>query len=298
MADEIVYVTITESLVDVVEVESYIPEPLQVNVQITGAEGFTFVTDTEPETEYVGHTWFKPSTGEAFVWHSGQWRSFPELAVPTGTIIQGGWTTAPAGCAFLNGQTLVDGALTYPLLAAYYPSWVSGDDIVLPDVAGMTLIATNGTPGTTPITSNSKTVTITANNLPTHTHPAGSLGTGVESQGHVHYLNSTAGGWAATATMGNPSADHTHDSGHGTNWGSQSPLGSGNSWAFPGGSSNRTTGTVSAWHTHALSGYTTGAHQQHTHAVTGSTGNNSTSATALPYNTTPAHMLVKYAVKL
>ena len=217
-------------------------------------------------------------------------------AVPSGTIIQGGWTTEPPNFKFLNGQTITDGVALHPTLAAYYPSWVSGANIVLPDMSGYALVGTTGVAGTRPITSNSKTVTITSNHLPTHTHSV-SITSAVENQGHVHYLSGNSGGWAATATMGWPDANHTHTESRGyQNAGSQGIVGVGASWflylEYP------QTGTVSSWHTHALSGYTTGAHQQHTHVVSGNTGNNTTTATALPYDTTPAHMLVKFAVKL
>lgn len=303
MADEIVYVTVTADVIEIVEVDAYVPEPIIVDVQITGNEGFTFVTDIEPETTSVGHTWFKTSTKESFVWYSGQWNAFPELAVPTGTIIQGGWTTAPVGCAFLNGQTLVNGAINYPLLAAYYPSWVSGNDLVLPDAEGMVLLATNGTPGTTPITSNAKTVTLIANNVPAHGH-AFSDTSDAENRGHVHYLSGTNGGWTATASIA-----HTHTV-------SVNP---GNSWrgwmysksSYTGTGLNVTTASADTntefyYHTSpgtsgasaGPSGYTTGAHQTHTHTVSGTTSNQTTTNAPVNYDTTPAHMLVKFAVKL
>lgn len=299
MADEIVYVTVTASITEIVEVEADTYDPIVVNVLVNELfEGFTFVSDTTPVTDVVGHTWYNFATGLSYVWYDGGWKPLQDpVAVPTGTIIQGGWATAPPGCAFLDGSTLVGGAALYPEIASQYPSWVVGADIVLPTMAGFTLIGTTGVAGTKPITSNAKTVTISANNLPTHTHSV-SITSAAENRGHVHYLDTTAGGWAPTAGMGNPSANHTHTSGHGTNAGSQSPLGAGASWAFPGGGTKPQTGTVSSWHTHALSGYTSGAHQTHTHVVSGNTGNNTTTATALPYNTTPAHMIVKYAVKL
>jgi hypothetical protein len=227
-------------------------------------------------------------------------------AVPTGTIIQGGWTTEPPNFKFLNGQTLVGGVALYPALAAYYPSWVSGANIILPNASGLVMLGTTGVAGTIPISSNSKTVTITANHLPTHTHSVGTLVTATESQGHVHYLNSTAGGWAPTAGSGLQSANHVHSPVYGSisgavRTGTGGDLGN---FGIQNGSFYGFTGTTvhlnaeSANHSHALTGYTSGAHQTHTHTISGSTGNNTTTATALPYDTTPAHMLVKFAVKL
>jgi hypothetical protein len=252
-------------------------------------------------------------------------------AVPTGTIIQGGWTTEPPNYKFLDGQTLTGGVAAYPALAAYYPSWVSGADIVLPNLSGYTLLGTTGTAGTRPITSNSKTVTITSNHLPTHTHSVGTLvnaaesahthsvgtlATAADSPGHVHYVGGgSVGGWAPAITMGTESVGHNHASSSGANFVSDSLAGAPDfnvqSAAFYGFSAVGTA-LQSANHNHSLSGYTTGAHQTHTHTVSGSTGapashnhtisgstgNNTTTATALPYDTTPAHMLIKYAVKL
>jgi hypothetical protein len=64
------------------------------------------------------------------------------------------------------------------------------------------------------------------------------------------------------------------------------------------GTYSNNTGYVSSDHSHAVSGYTTGAHQQHQHYVSGNTADSAPANTPLPYDTTPAHMLVKFAVKL
>lgn len=310
MADEIVYVTVAADVVETVDVASFIPEPLVVDVLVNEIfDGFSYVSNTEPLTPVNGQTWYNPDTGQSKVWHLTEWFIFPEVGVPSGTIIQGGWLVAPFGCAFLNGQTLVDGALDYPTLAIQYPSWVSGDDLVLPDIAGFTLISTNGTAGTTPITSNAKTVTITANNLPTHTHSSGTLANGNDSPGHVHYTGAShgsIGGWTGTVVTGIQSASHTHTpvygsisgnvgTGTGGNLGNFT-VGSGATYGFTG--TTNQVNAQSASHTHPVSGYTTGAHQNHSHTISGNTGNNTTTATPLPYNTTPAHMLIKTAVKL
>lgn len=158
--------------------------------------------------------------------------------MPCGTVLEGVWTTAPAGFAFLNGQTLVNAQTNLPLAWAVFPTgWRSGSNLVLPNVNGRVLRGTTGTPGTL---AGSDTHTLVANNLPEHFH-----------------------------TMA-----HTHDSGHGTNAGSQSPLGVGNSWAFPGGASNRTTGGSSA-------------------PITGGMG-----GTAAAVTHTPAHMTIRHAIRI
>jgi hypothetical protein len=236
-------------------------------------------------------------------------------AVPSGTIIQGGWTTEPPNYKFLNGQTLTGGVALYPTLANYYPSWVSGPDIVLPNMSGLVMLGTTGTAGTRPITSNAKTVLIGVNNLPAHSHTM-SFWSGVESQGHVHYLASPGtngsggqayGGWAPTWDMWAESAQHYHpvnagseylyrDTGYNTGWTG--------AWMQPGGSVAITWNATTNWdtgdhdHTFSAGSHVSGAHQQHQHLVSGSTADNTTTGTALPYDTTPAHMLVKFAVKL
>jgi microcystin-dependent protein len=87
---------------------------------------------------------------------------------PTGTFIQGGWTTAPSGFLLMNGVAIAGGATLYPALAAMFPAWVSGSNLTPPNAAGANLLASTGTPG---VVSGSMSLTLVANNLPTHTHP-------------------------------------------------------------------------------------------------------------------------------
>jgi hypothetical protein len=266
-----------------------------------------YVTIDSPTVESIPTTVGGSPTNVVDVDVIGDYNALVTLinnAVPTGTIIQGGWTTEPPNFKFLNGQTLTGGVAAYPTLAAYYPSWVSGADIVLPNMSGLVMVGTTSTAGTRPITSNSKSVTITSNHLPTHTHSV-SIQTGVESQGHVHYITTNAngsggidvGGWSPSWDMWGVSANHTHYYVVTSQSGGDVALAPGvQYWAQFGAN----TGTISADHDHTFGawGHVSGAHQQHTHTVSGNTGNNTTSATALPYDTTPAHMLVKFAVKL
>jgi hypothetical protein len=235
-------------------------------------------------------------------------------AVPTGTIIQGGWTTEPPNFKFLNGQTLTGGVALYPSLATYYPSWVSGADIVLPNMSGLVMLGTTGTAGTRPITSNSKTVTITANHMAAHNHSV-SIWAGVENQGHVHYITTNlnngaaggtaVGGWAPTWDMYGVSVNHVH----GTWTGSPSSFvtnhSSGSAYMNTTGNIGvfqieSNTGYINADHDHGFAtwGHLSGAHQQHQHLVSGNTADSAPANTPLPYDTTPAHMLVKFAVKL
>lgn len=87
---------------------------------------------------------------------------------PCGTIIEGVWTSAPSGFAFLNGQTLVNAQTDYPLAWAVFPTaWRSGSNLVLPNIADRTTLATNSTPGGL---AGSNTHTIARANLPPHQH--------------------------------------------------------------------------------------------------------------------------------
>lgn len=41
-----------------------------------GSSGFTFYGEATPTTTRNGHTWFKPSTGIAYVWSAGAWTAY------------------------------------------------------------------------------------------------------------------------------------------------------------------------------------------------------------------------------
>jgi hypothetical protein len=265
-----------------------------------------YVTINAPTVETVPTTVGGSPTNVVDVDVIGDYNALIALinnAVPTGTIIQGGWTTEPTNFKFLNGQTLTGGVAAYPALAAYYPSWVSGADIILPNMSGLVMLGTTGVAGTRPITSNAKTVTITAAHMAAHNHSV-NIWAGVENQGHVHYtggVHGSIGGWVGTVVTGGVSANHVH----GTWTGASFVTNHGSGTAYMNSTGNigvfqieGNTNYISADHSHAVSGYTTGAHQQHQHHVSGTTDSSAPANTPLPYDTTPAHMLVKFAVKL
>jgi len=130
---------------------------------------------------------------------------------PTGTFISGGWAVAPAGY-LLMGQTIAGGAATYAALAAMYPSWVSGPDLVLPSMSNRVLMGSTSSAG---VAGGAMSRTISSNNLPLHTH-ANSFGTATEHQGHVHYgspASGSHGGWASTLVIGWQDTNHRHSAG-------------------------------------------------------------------------------------
>jgi microcystin-dependent protein len=108
---------------------------------------------------------------------------------PTGTIIMGGWAVAPSGYLLLNGATVVGGTATYAALAAMYPSWVVGPNLVLPDTAGVVPLG-GATPG---VVSGSMTHTLVEANLPSHTHSISAHTHPVPSHTHTTPDHSHAG---------------------------------------------------------------------------------------------------------
>lgn len=85
------------------------------------------------------------------------------------------WMSAvePSWGKFLNGQTIVGGATTYSGLAALYPSWVSGANLVLPDWGTRTPVgykAGDDTFFTLGAMMGAKTHTLTVQELPDHAH--------------------------------------------------------------------------------------------------------------------------------
>jgi hypothetical protein len=99
--------------------------------------------------------------------------------VPTGTFIQGGWTTDPPGY-LLMGQTVANGVAAYPALAAMFPAWVSGANLVLPSMDNRVLLGSASTPGAQ---AGSNTHTLLNANLPPHAHVADPPGTSVQWAG-------------------------------------------------------------------------------------------------------------------
>lgn len=290
---DVVYVTVEDTVTEILNATVANPAPPVINVigDATIAELITLVENVIP-SGFVGGT-------------------FSEIEPP-------GW--------FFDNQTIVNCQTLYPTLWANTPaSMHSGPDLVLPDLSDRVMLFTHGATG---VLGGAMARVINSNNLPEHTHAAGTLSTGttggthnhtassdIESRGHVHYLTGTAGGWTATAAIAH---SHTVSVNPGNYW--QGWLYSKGSYTGTGMnmvSASADTNHEAWYHTSpgtsgasaGPTGYVTGAHQTHTHGITvnttnsghghtisGSTGNNTTTNTAL--DTTPANVSVRAMIRI
>jgi microcystin-dependent protein len=73
-----------------------------------------------------------PTAGQSLVFDGTQWTP-QSVSTPVGAIVMWGTAAIPASWLALNGQTVTGGASNFPALAALYPAWVSGSNLILPD---------------------------------------------------------------------------------------------------------------------------------------------------------------------
>lgn len=122
-------------------------------------------------------------------------------AFPTGSFIQGGWATDPPGFLILDGTTVINGAVDHATLASLFPSWVSGNDLVLPDATDVVLLGSTTAPG---VVAGSMTHTLSEAQLPSHSHDVSGLSVDID---HGHADNFTADQAQHRHTIPN----HSHD---------------------------------------------------------------------------------------
>lgn len=248
--------------------------------------------------------------------------------IPSGTIMAFGGTSAPSGWLFCDGTSVSTGTYADLHGAIGYRYGGSGSNFNLPDLRDRVPRGATTTSSSVTTTSTDD-VTIAANNLPTHSHAVGTLAVGNHTD-HTHTLTGTAATTSAADHYHGTNA-HTHSSyvGNGTvtgpgaygtlagltggpddyqamppYWGgrpSDAGIASGygalsNGTVVVGNASPNTGYAVgSTSHSHTVSGSTAGLVSPLTHTVTGSTGNNTTTATAL--TVIPRHQTVNYIIK-
>ena len=130
---------------------------------------------------------FYNTTDKTIYTHDGSGWGTAESSLPAGTMVQWAGAIAPTNWLLCDG-TAVSRTTYATLFAAIGTAYGVGDGSTtfnLPDLRGRIPVGKNGGSfGTLGGTGGAETVTLTANNLPAHTHP-------VSDPGHYHGLNGT-----------------------------------------------------------------------------------------------------------
>lgn len=121
-------------------------------------------------------------------------------ATPIGAMMMILSNSAPPNWLLMQGQTVAGGASTYPLLAAFYPTWVvnSGADLLIPSMAGVFAV---GAGGPYALGASGGSATLTAAMIPTVSGTVSGT-TAVESAPHNHSFPSTNIVTEAASTVG------------------------------------------------------------------------------------------------
>ena len=148
---------------------------------------------------------------------------------PVGSVQHFIGTTPPDGWVELNGQTITNGETLYPALWAVLPATMkSGANIVLPDCRGRVIVHEGTSPfNTFGATTGASTVTLSANELPSHSHGVGSLA--ASNSGNLFMSGSTS---ISGSTTG--SGQHGHTGVTGTEPGHDHGIGAGAQLWFGG----------------------------------------------------------------
>lgn len=245
--------------------------------------------------------------------------------IPTGTILQYAGTSAPTGWLLCNGQEVsASSALGTLLGSKYNTGGETPGNVRVPNLVSKFPYGDSAGGG-----GGASTVTLTASNLPTHTHAVGTLAVDTHT-GHAHTEGSLANATANlahthsishthTITTGNPSGSDAiaNGSAFGQVWG-PTPGATGGSYnldtGYVNGNSNAysielygtwttnaastsTSGAMSAngTHGHAISG-SVASGGSHTHVVSGDTGNNN-GPTGVAVSIIPPYVGVNFIIK-
>jgi len=222
---------------------------------------------------------------------------------PIGAIVDYINGSPPPRWLFLNGQTITNAQTLNTVLWSRAPTiWRSGANLVLPDARGRVTVCYDGSdPDFDPVgeVGGSKTHALTIPELPGHTHTINhdhaSVTSGLQSQNHEHTINHDHGSFtssagsahqhgAGTLVTGIQIGSHTHAAGGSQPFAvadssSGGLAGPGPYSAFTVPNVTSATAAETGNHTHTISG-STGNESAHTHTIdvpnyTGSSGLNS-----------------------
>lgn len=247
----------------------------------------------------IGDIFVDNVTGDVSVWKTDtdevdKWITF-QPTFPTGTITMSmASSDNMPGWLPLYGQTIdVAEAGNLP---SVFPSWVAGDEIVLPDMRGRFPLGGgqigSTEPGTVNIAHGSRlddkgtvNVTLSTANLPAHVHRTD---TETLSQGsHSHVAQTNLNGGHSHSTEVSPAHNHgINDPGHGHTWGVGWPIVVSNGYHdtcmdLPFVDSAHSYRTVpNEWSNSSTTGISVASGGQHTHAISSEPNHNHVVAVA------------------
>jgi len=225
-----------------------------------------------------------------------------ELSSPIGTVsvyagIESDTQLLNKGYLIANGASLLKS--DYPELFAIIGTTYGSTDsnhFNLPDLRGRTVVGVKSDDSdfaSLGKTGGAKSVTLTVNQIPSHTHTfTGTSSTTSSSGAHTHTFSGTTSTKTLSGTL------YTWSDSNFTGTGIVSASGS-MQFAAPGSGSamGGTNYVINATHNHTYSGTTSGASANHTHTVT-ATGTNANTGGGQAHNNLQPYISLKYIIKV